>query len=157
MSPTSVEQIARPLAACRHRQAEDFRRQQHVVDDAAPFQQQRLLEHHADVARRIERLRGRADPHVAGLVGMQAGEDFQQRGLAAAGRADQRDQLAGLDVERRLRHREELGAAGAVDFLHAGEMDERFAHARLLDARVAHDEQALEAEHDAVEQPCRAA
>ena len=40
--------------------------------------------------------------------GVQAGENFQQRGLAAAGRADQRDQLAGLDVERRLARPREI-------------------------------------------------
>ena len=57
------------------------------------------------------------------------------------------DQLARLDVERRLRHREKFRAACAVDLLHAGEMDERLGHARLLNARVAHDEQALETEH----------
>ena len=108
LEPDQREQIAGARAARRHRQPEDFRRQQHVVDHAPPFQQQRLLEHHADVARRIERLRRRSDPHLAGVVRMQAGEDLQQRGLAAARRADQRDQLAGFDVERRLRDREEL-------------------------------------------------
>ena len=61
LEPDQREQIAGASAARRHRQAEDFGRQQHVVDDAPPFQQQRLLEHHADVARRIERLRRRAD------------------------------------------------------------------------------------------------
>ena len=76
----------------------------------------------------IERLRRRADAHVAGFVGVQPGENLQQRGLAAAGRADQRDQLARLDVERRLGDREEIRAARAVDLLHAGEMDERLAH-----------------------------
>ena len=52
LQPDQREQVARTLAALRQRQAEDLGRQQHVVDHAAPFQQQRLLEHHADVARR---------------------------------------------------------------------------------------------------------
>ena len=98
-SPTSASRSRARSRLSRSRQAEDFGRQQHVVDDAAPFQQQRLLEHHADVARRIERLRWRADPHLAAVVRVQAGEDFQQRGLAAAGGADQRHKLAGIDVE----------------------------------------------------------
>ena len=69
-----------------------------------------------------------ADAHLAGIVRVQAGKDLQQRGLAAAGRADQRDQLACLDVEGRLRDREKLRAARAVDLLDAGKMDERLGH-----------------------------
>ena len=42
----------------------------------------------------------------------EAGDDPQQRGLAAAGRAEQGDQLAGLDVERDVLHRH--GPAVAV-------------------------------------------
>ena len=36
----------------------------------------------------------------------EARDDAQQRGLAAAGGAEQRDQFAGLDVERDVVHRE---------------------------------------------------
>ena len=49
--------------------------------------------------------------------GVQAGEDFQQGGLAATRRADQRDKFAGFDVERRFGDREEFAAARAVDLL----------------------------------------
>ena len=126
--PDQGEQIAGAGAACGHGQAEDFRGKEHVVDDAAPLQQQRLLEHHADVAGGIERLRARADRHRARIPGVEAGENLEQRGLAAAGRADERDELARLDVEARLRDGEKVRPARAVDLAHAGEMDERFAH-----------------------------
>src|SRR6266487_515180 len=52
---------ARAFEALAHRQAEDFGRQQHVAENAPPFQQQRLLEHHADVAGGIEPVLGIAD------------------------------------------------------------------------------------------------
>ena len=43
--------------------------------------------------------RGAADPHVAGRRRYQVGNDPQQRRLAAAGRPDERDELAGRDLE----------------------------------------------------------
>src|SRR5712691_3035912 len=128
LEPDQSEEIARTPAALGYRKSEDFRREEHVVDDAPPLQQQRLLEHHADIARGIERLRARADRHLAGIEWMQARENLQQRGLAAAGGAHERDELAHLDVEARLRDGQEIRSSRAVDLLHAGEMDERFAH-----------------------------
>jgi hypothetical protein len=98
--PTSAEQIARPLAALFDRQAEDLGRQDDVVEDRPPLQQQRRLEHHADVAARIERHAGRADLDRSGIVRMEPGEDLQQRALAASRRADEARELARQDVER---------------------------------------------------------
>src|SRR6516225_3515778 len=80
------------------------------------------------MARRIERLLRASDPHFAGLIGMQTGEDLQQCGLATAGRAYQRNQLAVLDVEGRLRHGQEFHATRAVDLTHSGKMDEWLGH-----------------------------
>ena len=60
-----------------------FRRPQpHVLFHGAPRQQPRLLEHHAEPA-----VVGQM--HRARIVGIEARDDAQQRGLAAAGRADQ--------------------------------------------------------------------
>ena len=59
---------------------------------------------------------------------MKPGQHLEQRGLAAARGPDQRHELARLDVEGRLGDREKIRAARAVDLLHAGQMDERFAH-----------------------------
>src|SRR4051812_5172160 len=61
---------------------------------------------------------------------MQAGKDFQQGGLAATGWADQRYQLAVLDIEACLRHRQKLGTACAIDLADAGQVDERLGHDR---------------------------
>ena len=66
--------------------------------------------------------------HLAGIEGMKAGQHLEQRGLAAARGPDQRHEFARLDVEGRLGDREKIRAARAVDLLHAGQVDERFAH-----------------------------
>src|SRR5690606_28239027 len=73
------------------REAGGLQSQGDVVDRALPGQQARLLEHAGgtfEVA---------VDP--TGAQRMEAGAQMQQRGLAAAGRADQRDHLAGADLE----------------------------------------------------------
>jgi DNA repair protein RadC len=59
-----TEQVAGALARRLHGEPEDFRRQQHVVEDAAPLEQERLLEHHADIAAGVEGMVGRADLHL---------------------------------------------------------------------------------------------
>ena len=69
-----------------------------VVGDAEPGQQPRLLEHHADLG-----VRAGDDLAVEahGAIGrpLEAGDQAQDRALAAAGAADQRDDLAGFDGE----------------------------------------------------------
>ena len=61
------------------------------------------LEHHGDVA--VARIRRRdvlaVDEDPAGGRRVEAGENPQRRALAGAGRAEQREELAGLDLERR--------------------------------------------------------
>ena len=60
-----------------------------------------VLEDHGDVAilRRIEIDHLVADADLAGGDILEAGHHAQQRRFAAAGRADQRDELAVLDVD----------------------------------------------------------
>src|ERR1051325_961227 len=53
-----LKQVPRASLGLRRGQAEDLRWQQHIVEDATPFQQQWRLEHHADVLRWIEWVRG---------------------------------------------------------------------------------------------------
>jgi hypothetical protein len=70
---------------------------------------------------------------------MQARQHLEQSGLAAARGTDQRHELACLDVERRLGDGEKIRTAGVIDLLHAGEVDERFAHgsyASVYDSRA---------------------
>ena len=59
----------------------------HVLLDRAPRQQPRLLEHHAERA-----VGGQLDAALE--IAVEPGDDPQQRGLAAAGRPDQRGDLA---------------------------------------------------------------
>ena len=47
---------------------------------------------------RLARHIGAAQQHVAAIGAQDAGDDAQQRGLAGAVRADQTDELAGLDA-----------------------------------------------------------
>ena len=67
----------------------------HVVLDAAPRQEPRLLKHHArsDMGR---------DVNGAFVVAIEAGENAQQRRLAATGRPDERAGLAFLKRERKI-------------------------------------------------------
>ncbi len=60
-----------------------------------------VLEHeaHPAVRRRFVRAVATVEEHAAGVRDFQAGDDAQQRGLPAARRAEQRHQLAGLDVQ----------------------------------------------------------
>ena len=67
----------------------------HVVLDAAPRQEPRLLKNHAHSAMR-------RDVDRALEIAIEAGENAHQRRLAAAGRPDQRAGLAFLERERKI-------------------------------------------------------
>ena len=122
--PDQIEQIAGAGPRGLHRQADDFGRQQHVVQNGSPFQQQRLLEHHADIAGGVERCFRIADLDGAAVGVMQPGQDLQHRGLAAAGGADQRDQLAFPDVHGDVGDGEEFRALGTIDLADVLQADE---------------------------------
>ena len=49
--------------------------------------------------------------------GQKAGREVQQRGLAAAAWADDRDEFAGSDVQREFRHRVSLAVSNTTDTL----------------------------------------
>ena len=106
---------------------EDLGRQQHVFDDPPPLEEERLLEHHADVPGGIERGLRVADADCAAVVGMKPREHLEHRGLAAAGGADEGDQLAGRHVQGDVRDGEKLVATASVDLAHSGKVDERLA------------------------------
>jgi hypothetical protein len=117
-------QPGQPLQA---RQSPHLERQRHVLRHRHVRIERVALEHHRDVAvLRCEGVDGRAvDPHLA-LVGVvQAREDPQQRRLAAARRADQRQELAVADLEvdavEHARGAEALPDAGEGDRRHAGQ------------------------------------
>src|SRR5207245_300514 len=82
----------------------------HVLEHRHVPEQRVVLEHEADLAL--------AHVHVGGVLALeqdaarigrlQARDDAQQRGLAAAGRPQQGDQFAGVDAERDVLQRAEV-------------------------------------------------
>ena len=97
-----------------------------VVEHRAPREQRAVLEDHDAVAARPRRQRVAVEQDPPGGQAVEAGDRVQQRGLAAAGRADEHVQLAGLDVERAGLERDDVAVrlAGAADA-------QRAAHARV--------------------------
>src|SRR5262249_7447606 len=82
-----------------------------VVLDRQPRKQRRLLEHHAAI--RPRSLDGLAiDENPPGGRRFEAGDEVQERGLAAAAGADQRDDLLLLDGESDVEERRDKGVAG---------------------------------------------
>ncbi len=68
-----------------------------IVGDAQPGQQPRLLEDDADLGMRRQD-RGAIECHRARARAVEPGDGAKQRGLAAAGAADDGDDLAGTDL-----------------------------------------------------------
>ena len=56
---------------------------------------------------------------------LEVGDDAEQRGLAAAGRADQRDEVAGLDVEVDVRQRLDRPVGGLEGQRKVADVDDR--------------------------------
>ena len=91
----------RALDALRLRHARDLEREGDILDDRAPREGRFLLEHHADrLMRAGDRLAG--DRDLAFVAVEQPADDIEQRGLAAAGRADHREEFARRHVERHV-------------------------------------------------------
>jgi hypothetical protein len=94
--PDQVQQLTGPLAPVARAHLAHPEPEGHVVQRAHVREQAVALEHHAHVP-----LGGRhrgdvlaVDQDRSGIRDLKAGHDAQGRGLAAAGRAEQRDQLA---------------------------------------------------------------
>src|SRR5262249_24523047 len=79
----------------------------HVLLERAPRQQSRLLEHHAELTVVGER-------NGAVGVAVEAGDDPQQGGLAASGRANQGADLAACEAQRQPVDHMELAARGGA-------------------------------------------
>jgi hypothetical protein len=120
-----LDEAVGALARRLHRHAADLGLQQDVVEHAPPRQQQRALEHDAHVGlRAAHRLARQAELAAAG--GQEAGHHLHQGALAAARRADDRDELAGPDLEVQRLQRLDLAVLGAVGLAHAARMDQHF-------------------------------
>lgn len=96
-----------------------FRCNLDIARRAQPFEQPRLLEHHAD-PRRAAPL---AQVDLPAIGFLKPGGQMQQRGLADAGGANQRDQFARRHIEREIfQHRARRGIARTLEEL--GDMTE---------------------------------
>ena len=88
-----IDLFARPLA--------DFQAERDVSRDGHVLERRVVLEHEADVALLRRKVRGldSLDVDGPGVRGLQARDDAQQRGLAAARRPQERGQATGGDLE----------------------------------------------------------
>jgi hypothetical protein len=109
-------------------EAQHLYRQHHVVEDVPPRQQDGILEDDADVA--AGAVDGPpAQVHAAGGARQEAGQDLEERGLAAARLAHDRDELALGDVERDAAERaHERAALRAIGLLEVRDDDQRSCH-----------------------------
>jgi len=100
------------LADRRLRHLGELEPERHVVEHAHVRVERVVLEHHGDVARFgrevVDDLA--ADPDLAPADRLQSGDHAQRRGLAAAGRADEDNEL--LVGDREVQRLDRLGAVG---------------------------------------------
>ena len=96
--PDELEQLHGALAVGSADRAGDFAADDGVGEHRAPRQQAVVLEHKAAVGAGLAH--GAAvEQHFAGRRVFEAGDDAQERGLAAAARPDHGNEFAALDVE----------------------------------------------------------
>jgi hypothetical protein len=106
--PGAVEVVTDHVADVGARRAAHLEAVGGVVPHRHPRKDRLALKHH-----RVERFRGVVgdDRHLAGGRGFETGEDAEEGGLAAAGRADDRAEIAAGDVEAdAVQCRERTGA-----------------------------------------------
>src|SRR3954447_5650043 len=117
-----LEQFAHALAHLGLGPLADLQPERHVLGHGEVLEGGVVLEDEADVAllgRQVGRI-GAFDGDLAGVGGLEARDDAQQRRLAPAARAEQRGQLTGGDVERDVVDRGEGAVApGGPADLHA--------------------------------------
>lgn len=117
-----VQQLPGPLAVPRPAPAEDLDREQDVVQHRAPGQQGGPLEQHGDVAAGLgDRRAGHGDLALGDR--QQPGDHAEQGGLAAAGAAEDGDELALRDVEVDAAQRLDAARAAVEGTGHRGQLD----------------------------------
>src|SRR5690606_13811815 len=101
IEPDEGERIDRALVRFSPAHSASTQTERRVLDDAEVREQRVRLEHHPDIAL----VRGDArdipatEHHGAAVIRLEAREHAQRRRLAAARRAEEREELAGRDVE----------------------------------------------------------
>src|SRR5256885_1141230 len=88
LEPHEPQDVARFLGGGAAFEPEDLDRQQHVLEDGAPREEHRRLEHHPDAPARPGDLR-RTDADVPGAGVEQPADQLEQRRLAAAAPPDE--------------------------------------------------------------------
>ncbi len=132
----TIEQARRPVATLSGRQAGVNRRHLHVSDRGELAEQMIALENEAEML--APQFRQLIDGQHAGIAAgdtvmprrrpVEAAEDVHQRRLARAGRADDRDHLAGIDADIDVVERDHGGVAGGIDTAEPVEDDQGLAH-----------------------------
>ena len=93
VEPDHLDEVPRALDALRFRHPDEFERKPDIVGHGAPGECRFFLEHHADrLVRARNRLARNGDD--AFVLAEQAADDVEERGLAAAGRADDGQEFA---------------------------------------------------------------
>ena len=125
------QQAKRALARWRLRQAEDIGGQHDVLQHARPGKQDMFLEYDCNVPRwPIQH--GAVAPNFALRRNVQPGDQPQQSGFSATGRAHHGDERARCDSQIERTERSDNFVPTAENFCHARELDGR----RILRARV---------------------
>jgi hypothetical protein len=130
-----MQQLAHALAPLRLRDALELERELDVALGGEPREQRRLLEHERGAP---------VDLEGSGGGPVEAGDEVQQRALAAPRRAQQAHELAGADVQRHAVERGDRVTGVAVDLAGVAQDDGRAGagfgrgdlRSRLVDART---------------------
>src|SRR3954447_12715940 len=97
LEPDELQQLHCSLAFRRPDLARDLAADDRVGEHRAPGQQAVVLEHEAAIAARATH-RAPVEQYLARACRLEAGDDAQERGLAAAGGANNRNKLTALDI-----------------------------------------------------------
>jgi hypothetical protein len=111
----------------RHRIGGELGDQRRVLERGEARDEVVELEYEADVLAPVARQAGVVEPRqlvveepgLAGRSGVEAAEDVEQRGLAAARRPEQHDQPAGIELQVEAAQGVHLDVAGPVDLAQA--------------------------------------
>ena len=120
--PVAGEQRSRAFARLGHVGALDFGAQHRVLENGAPLEQIILLQHVADLAARAGHQLA-VEKHSAAGRHEDAGDQRQQRALAAAALADDRDEFAGCNRDRDVAERLGLALEAEITKIDAAELD----------------------------------
>ncbi len=113
VEPDRVDQLHGARERAFRRDAAGLERDFDIFLDGQPGIEGEGLEHDRGVRIHAGQ-RLAAIEHHAGRGGVQSGDHPQERGLSAAGRAEQADKLAGPDAHVDIPQRDELPGAGAI-------------------------------------------